>query len=113
MLSESVYKALALTGGEEAQGTAEFVHIFDRFFDCLNVSSYTTGKRKRKSFQDPYRSVTDFRLEVSGIVGVYVCPLTTSIILQSGWRLNSLDIWIDGKEVFVTDLDSPEPSKTI
>ena len=54
MLSESVYKALVATGGEEAQGTAEFVKMFDHFFDCLNVNSFIAGKHKRKIFQDPY-----------------------------------------------------------
>ena len=65
MLSESVYKALVATGGEEAQGTAEFVKMFDHFFDCLNVNSFTAGKHKRKHFQDPYRSPSDFRLKVN------------------------------------------------
>ena len=75
VLSESVYKALVLTGGKEAEGTAEFILMFDRFFDCLNVSSYTTGKRKRKAFQDPYRSPTDFRLEVSkNVICMHMSP---------------------------------------
>ena len=65
MLSESVYKALVATGGEEAQGTAEFVKMFDHFFDCLNVNSFTAGKHKRKHFQNPYRSPSDFRLKVN------------------------------------------------
>ena len=29
-----MYKALALTGGKEAQGTAEFVQMFDQFLMC-------------------------------------------------------------------------------
>ena len=51
MLSESVHKALVATGGEEAQGTAEFVKMFDCFFDCLNVNSFTAGKHKRSAFK--------------------------------------------------------------
>lgn len=83
-MSESVYKALLLTGGEEAEGTAEFVYMFDCFFDCLNVSSYTAGKRKRKPFQDPYTSPTDFRLEVSKI---HVC-LHTGRKINTQWLEN-------------------------
>ena len=59
-----MYKALIKTGGEEAKGTAHFVMMFDHFFDCLNVNSFTAGKQKRKPYQDPYRSASDFRLKV-------------------------------------------------
>lgn len=29
--------------------------MMDKFFDCLNVTNYLSGKQKRKPFQDPYR----------------------------------------------------------
>ena len=64
VMSESVSKAIQLTGGVEAQETARFVAIVDKFFDCLNVNNYDAGHRKRKIFKQPYRSGTDFRLEV-------------------------------------------------
>ena len=35
VLSETVCKALWLTGGNEATETAKFVAIFDKFFDLL------------------------------------------------------------------------------
>ena len=38
--------------------------MFDHFFDCLSVNSFIAGKFKRKPFQDPYRSPSDFRLKV-------------------------------------------------
>lgn len=57
--------ALALTGGDAALETSKFVCLFDKFFDLLNVSNFTNGTRKRKSFQHPYRHVDDFRLAVS------------------------------------------------
>ena len=41
-----------------------FCDMFDKFFDCLNVRNYDSGKLQRKCFRDPYRSATDFRLEV-------------------------------------------------
>ncbi len=56
VLSESVSKALEMTGGPDAAETARFAGMMDKFFDCLNVTSFNAGKRKRKPFQDPYRS---------------------------------------------------------
>lgn len=64
VLSESVALALHLTGGESAHETAKFIRMVDRFFDCLNVTSYDEGKRKRKIFLQPYRSENDFRFKV-------------------------------------------------
>ena len=63
---------MKLTGGKEAYETAYFIEKIDKFFDSLNVSSYTAGKRHRKSFQQPYRSGNDFRLSVSDkLVHIY------------------------------------------
>ena len=36
----------------------------DKFFDTLNVSSFTSGKHHRKPFQDPIRGPSDFRMKV-------------------------------------------------
>ena len=64
MLSESVGKAVMMTGGTEATETAKFVHMMDKFFDCMNVTSLEASKMRRKPFQQPYRSGSDFRLKV-------------------------------------------------
>ena len=64
-MSETVSKALMLTGGEEASETAKFTALFDKFFDLLNVRNFTNGTRTRKNFQHPYRHADDFRLAVS------------------------------------------------
>eukprot|EP00731_Ephydatia_muelleri_P032664 Em0024g208a len=40
-----------------------FAEIFDRFFDCLNSSSLSAGKRSRNPFRSPYRSGTDWKLK--------------------------------------------------
>ena len=56
--------ALKLTGGVEVTETVRFVSMMDRFFDCLNINNFTSGKTKRKPFQDPFRSDKDFRLKV-------------------------------------------------
>ena len=57
--------ALLFTGNADMEETARFVGYFDRFFDCMNVSSFTAGQHSRKPFKSPYRSATDFRLKVS------------------------------------------------
>ena len=64
VLSESVANALERTGGNEVSETVKFVRNMDRFFDCLNVSNFTTGYHKRKVYQNPYTSKNDFRLKV-------------------------------------------------
>ena len=48
----------------EADETAKFVEMFDKFFDALNVTNYTKCIVKRKYFQTVYRWAKDFRLEV-------------------------------------------------
>ena len=65
MLSRSVSKALELFGGEDASETATFVAMFDEFFDCMKVRNFTDGKQSRNAFKAPYRSASDFRVEVS------------------------------------------------
>ena len=63
-MSESVSKAIKLTGGEEAAETAVFIDMLDKFFDALNVHNYEHGIHSRKKFQMPYTSSSDFRLKV-------------------------------------------------
>lgn len=63
VLSESVASAMKLTGGPEVSETVRFVEMFDKFFDCLNVNNFTTGRQKRKVFKHPYKSADDFRLK--------------------------------------------------
>lgn len=67
-MSSTVSKAIMLTRQRSAFETAYFIDKMDKFFDCFNVSSYTAGKRNRKPFLQPYRSVDDFRLTVGKIV---------------------------------------------
>ena len=47
--------------------TARLVEMMDKLFDCLNVTSFTTGKHARKEFQDPWRP-NDFRFKVRIVV---------------------------------------------
>ena len=64
-MSESVGKALQLTGGDDVTETAKFVIIFDKFFDILNVHNFTNGTRYRKPYLHPYHNADDQRLDVS------------------------------------------------
>uniref|UniRef100_A0A1X7U701 Transposable element P transposase-like GTP-binding insertion domain-containing protein n=1 Tax=Amphimedon queenslandica TaxID=400682 RepID=A0A1X7U701_AMPQE len=63
VLSESVGKALQLTGGPEAEERAKFVMLFDKFFDIINFASFTQGTKARKPFCYPYRHKDDHRLK--------------------------------------------------
>ena len=53
--------------------------MFDKFFDCMNVRSFTECFEKRKPDRRPYRSSTDPRFDVSALaiyffgVGNNVC----------------------------------------
>ncbi len=69
-MSNSVAKAMEITLGNKAQETAKFVETFDKFFDCLNVSSLSAGKLSKNSFKSPYayRSGKDFRFRVSATI---------------------------------------------
>ena len=64
--------ALRKTGGDEMSETIRFVDMMDKLFDVFNVNNYDTGKKKRKPFQDPYRSSADFRVKVHASL-IYYC----------------------------------------
>ena len=64
-MSESVAKALPIVVGPAAERTAQLIEVVDKMFDCLNVTSYMEGKKRRKPSKDPYTSAKDWRLNVS------------------------------------------------
>ena len=55
---------MAAYGGDDAQETAGFILLMDRFFDCLNVRSDVEGQRRRKPDMLPYTDVNDARFQV-------------------------------------------------
>ena len=71
VLSNSVANALRLTVGQKAEETARFAHMFDKFFDCLNCSTLSAGKRSRNPFKSPFRSGTDWKLKVLLSIHMY------------------------------------------
>ena len=64
VLSSSIAKGLTLFVGAKATQTAYCADMFDKFFDCLNSSSLSAGKRSRNPFRSPYRSGNDWKLKV-------------------------------------------------
>ena len=81
VLSESVSKALQLTGGSKVEETAQFVLMMDKFLDSLNVSNFTHGIHSRKPFQLPYRSGSDHRLKVN------IACLLLRTLTEHGYKL--------------------------
>jgi len=59
---------MKLTGGPEAQATATFIDMCDKFFDCLNVDNCNEGKNSKKDFKKPYTEKDDFRLKVAHVL---------------------------------------------
>jgi hypothetical protein len=63
VLSNTISKSLKLFIGAEAEETAKFADIFNKFFDCFNVSHCLAAQKSRNPFMLPYRSAEDFRLK--------------------------------------------------
>ena len=59
-VDQYIASALAISGREDVQETAKFGSFFDKFFDALNVKNLRLGK----TFQNPYSSADDERLQV-------------------------------------------------
>ena len=62
VLSQTMSTVLSTYGSPGHKGTAEFCLKMNKFFDCTYVRSLVEGERKRKSFQKPYKSVDDERI---------------------------------------------------
>ena len=60
---------MELSGDPAMSETIRFTRNFDRWFDCLNVSSVSEGKKSLKKDLYPYRKATDTRFDVS----VWLC----------------------------------------
>ena len=54
-------------GDRDMEETVKFVRNFDRFFDCLNVSNLSEGRKSRKLDLYPYRTPDDTRFDVSAV----------------------------------------------
>ena len=65
VLSSSVSKIMYQYGSDDMNGTAKFLGICDRLFDCLNVRSTKEGHMQRKPDLLPYVDMEDPRFQVS------------------------------------------------
>ena len=85
-LSQTVANGMKTVIGDEASENVLFVEMMDRFFDRLNVNNFTTGHRKRKFFQYPYRKkdeLLNFVLRyVHNIIFTWAPTLNSSILSQ-------------------------------
>ena len=65
VLSNSVAEAMKLDDDPATKETQRFVHMFNRFFDMLNVRSVRESVLHRKPDVQPYRNPDDERLKVT------------------------------------------------
>lgn len=65
MLSTSIAHYFTYFNEEGTDEVQQFVQLFDKFFDCVNVRDDQQWRRKRKPDLKPYRSLDDERFEVS------------------------------------------------
>ena len=63
-MSQTLANVMEEKLGPAAQATIEFIRVFDKFFDCLNVRSTKEGHKKRKDELLPYESINDPRFQV-------------------------------------------------
>ena len=60
--------AVEVMGDPAMSETVRFIRLFDHWFDCLNVSSLSEGRRSLKKDLYPYRSPADTRFDVSVVM---------------------------------------------
>ena len=64
MLNKTVSDLFSYYEDPSMAETQRFVHIFDKFFNCLNVRNLDQWRKKLKTDLKPYYSRNDERLEV-------------------------------------------------
>ena len=50
---------MRLKGGDEVEEIPKFVDMFNKLYNCLNVSDYITGKKSRNCLKSPYYTTED------------------------------------------------------
>ena len=81
-LSQTTAQALRLLLKDDAQETAHFLDKFNKYFDMLNVTNYTTCYEKRKIFQEPYRWANDARLKVMNPLSINCITSVVNIVVR-------------------------------
>lgn len=78
----------------ELEKTIEFVLMFNKFFDCLNVSCLDAGRHSRNAFKSPYHSTKDFRINVRSIShNIIIIVLIVCVCLVAEGRIS----WLFGQ----------------
>jgi len=72
---------MELMGFPETSETIRFIRMFDRFFDCLNVSNLTEGRKSLHSMHPSYRPCHTVKAYILFLV-IVTCT-TTSVLLVS------------------------------
>lgn len=54
MLSDSVAKGLRLLYGDDCSETIHFIEMFDKLFDCMNVTNFKNSFKSLKPFKMPF-----------------------------------------------------------
>lgn len=85
MLSTTVADGLTHCSDERTTETRLFIRVFDKFFDCLNVTSKLEGILKRKDSRLPYYQANDQRFKVMWLINNFL--LQAIYILCSGSRI--------------------------
>ena len=57
-----VHVADAMRGDDALSATIEFIDMFDKFFDCLNVKNMSSSIKEKNDFKAPYRKPGDFHV---------------------------------------------------
>ena len=65
VISQTLANVMEEKLGPTATATVQFLRIFDKFFDCLNVRSTREGFCKRKDELKPYENIDDPRFQVN------------------------------------------------
>ena len=64
VLSTTMAKAIKIENLHYTHSTVKFISMFDRVFDCLNVSKFNQDSKGKRELA-PYRNVDDWRFHVS------------------------------------------------
>ena len=84
-MSTHVAKALSIFHPSTSGRTVEFIEVFDRFFDFLNVRCKDESRRKNKEEVAPFESVHDWRLKVNKLI----LAMLSSVVIPSASQLKT------------------------
>jgi len=54
VLSDTMADRMRNTGNDALSANIEFIDMFDKFFDCLNVKNMPSDTKEKNNFKAPY-----------------------------------------------------------